>query len=378
VLLTEVDTRQLCKLASNILESALFPCFVKINLLRSNIEGDINDTERLLVFLNDERSRCKDNQRAVLWPKELSEKEVSIVLRLGRATQPLGTLLLGEKQNGKFYTKREIAFLETAAKTIGLALENAEKYATINEFNSTLKREISNATRELRQTNRELDDIISIASHQLRSPAMTIHETLDALNEPSISLLQHKELVQIGMSSSDRMAAVIGSMLDISILRTRRLTLQWSNINLVHLAQETISQLDHSKESLISFSTTTETMIAAVDQAKLQEAMLNYIENALKYGSGPIKILLKQTRKRVYFEVHDSGIGVPRYERKRLFSKHYRASNVQTKDGFGIGLYAVKNIIEEHAGSVYYKPLESGSLFGFWIPLTKRRAYVTF
>jgi len=79
---------------------------------------------------------------------------------------------------------------------------------------------------------------------------------------------------------------------------------------------------------------------------------------------------LRRTPEKVYFEVVDHGIGVPKEERKSLFNKFYRATNARKEqpNGNGIGLFVVKTVVNTHGGDVYYEPQPDGSLFGFWLP----------
>jgi len=108
------------------------------------------------------------------------------------------------------------------------------------------------------------------------------------------------------------------------------------------------------------------------DRAKINETMANYVENAIKYSpaGSSVTIDLKKENNRIIYEVSDEGLGVPEAERQNLFGKFFRAKNARKEqpDGNGIGLFVVKTIVEAHGGEAYYRPLNQGSLFGFWLP----------
>ncbi|MDR1970258.1 MAG: HAMP domain-containing histidine kinase, partial [Candidatus Nomurabacteria bacterium] len=84
---------------------------------------------------------------------------------------------------------------------------------------------------------------------------------------------------------------------------------------------------------------------------------------------------LYQQRGQIVFTVKDQGIGVPRGEQHRLFTKFYRASNARKArpDGSGIGLYVARKVITAHGGSLIFESKENvGSTFGFRLPLKSK------
>ena len=116
-----------------------------------------------------------------------------------------------------------------------------------------------------------------------------------------------------------------------------------------------------------------------LDEGKIRQVIMNFADNALYYSrSGmAIQVSLGIEGKEVLFTVKDTGIGVPKEEQARLFTKFYRASNArkQRPDGTGVGLYLAKRVIVEHGGTVIFSSSEGkGSTFGFALPLEKLRA----
>lgn len=107
---------------------------------------------------------------------------------------------------------------------------------------------------------------------------------------------------------------------------------------------------------------------------QIREAMVNLLNNAIKYTSenGAITVRAYQENKRFIFAVIDTGMGIPIGLQKNLFDKFYRADRPATRDieGTGLGLNLVKNVIEQHRGTVWFESEEGkGSTFGFWLPL---------
>ena len=114
------------------------------------------------------------------------------------------------------------------------------------------------------------------------------------------------------------------------------------------------------------------------DQALLQQALYNLVENALKYTAegGIVTIQLQPAPGSLTFAVQDSGMGIPESDMKRLFEKFYRGSNREAlaQRGTGLGLAIVKSIAERHSGKVWVESeLGKGSIFYLQIPLVQSK-----
>lgn len=313
----------------------------------------------------------------------LEALNTSLILRLGKKTQPTGFIIFGHKQNGGIYTNQDIKLLEIAARNLSIALENAKNYEEIKHFNETLKEEVAHATVRLQHANEKLksvdklkDDFISMASHQFRTPASSVHQALQMINDPKLSAQERKEMLRLAEMNSAELVSLVSTMLSISRLQAGRFIIDKSLVDLPALIDKiiaTTSIIADQKHTKLNFKHPDHGIIVQADAAKIREAMTNYIENAIKYSpeGSTVTIALREENDRVYFEVTDQGMGVPEAERPNLFGKFYRAQNArqQQPDGNGIGLYVVRNIAEGHGGEAYYQPLEHGSLFGLWLPV---------
>jgi len=198
------------------------------------------------------------------------------------------------------------------------------------------------------------------------------------LNSASLSNAERKKLTELAEASSEHLVSVVVDMLSIARIQAGHFNVEKSLNNMTELVKRALKELSvisDEKSIRINFSAPKARIDTLIDRAKINEAVTNYIENALKYSpeKTEVKVSLRVKARRLYFEVIDSGIGVPPAERKNLFTKFYRAKNARTEhpDGNGIGLFVVKTIAESHGGEAYYAPQDSGSLFGFWIPIVK-------
>lgn len=345
----------------------------------------VTDQAELLQKAHELKDRVstKDTQPDGTWPRQFEDEDIVLVLRLGNAKHHVGVLFLGPKQNGRIYSRQDTELLNVSAKNFNIAVENAKKYEQIAAFADTMHKEVLHATTRLRHANSELktldamkDDFISMASHQLRSPATSVHEAIQMLSQDYLAPADRKKIMELAEASSERLVGVITDMLSIARIQAGHFTLEETDVNMTELVDRAIleaSGLARQKHIGVQFKSPKQPIHLSADRAKLNEIMSNYLENAIKYSpeNSLVTVSLHKDGDAVRFEVADAGIGVPLSERKDLFKKFYRAANARKEqpNGNGIGLFVVKTVAEAHGGDVYYRPLEVGSLFGFRIPV---------
>jgi two-component system, OmpR family, phosphate regulon sensor histidine kinase PhoR len=128
------------------------------------------------------------------------------------------------------------------------------------------------------------------------------------------------------------------------------------------------------KSLAITLDITDKQLIVSGDDAQLHEAIVNLINNAIKYTpeGGKIQVKLQKQNNEALFEVVDNGYGIPVNMQEKLFQPFYRVISVETQhiEGTGLGLHLVKNIIERHGGEMHFQSDHGeGSTFGFVMSL---------
>jgi len=111
-----------------------------------------------------------------------------------------------------------------------------------------------------------------------------------------------------------------------------------------------------------------------LDKEKIELAFNHLLENAVKYTPefGTIKVIIKSDKKNIKIKISDNGIGIPEKDKKKLFTKFFRAENVvhMQTEGSGLGLYIAKNIIERHNAKITFKSKEGiGTEFNLSFPI---------
>ncbi len=312
----------------------------------------------------------------------LASRGVAVVVVLRSIRGDVGYIVLGSKLSGVTYHEKDREFLDVAANEIAVAIENSLRYEVIKNFNDTLRARVDEATSQLRHTNQKLktmdqtkDEFVSLASHQLRTPLTTIKGYISMLLDGDTGPVTppQRKLLEEAFSSSQRMVHLIGEFLNVSRIQTGKFALELTEVNLADVLNEEIEPLRMSARSrgiVLMYEKPAHFPTMQVDENKIRQVMMNFIDNAIYYSrpGGKIQIILSYTRDYIEFKVIDEGIGVPKDEQHKLFTKFSRASNArkQRPDGTGIGLFMAKKVIVALGGAVLFKSEENkGSTFGF-------------
>ncbi len=312
-----------------------------------------------------------------------------VVVRLSTRENLVGYLLLGEKRSGAIYTQQDINLLEILSQELAVAIQNAKSYEEIQAFSETLKKEVDEATAELKETNKRLvkldeakDEFISMASHQLRTPLTTIKGYLSMLLDGDAGKIpkKQKDFIDLAFVSSQRMVHLISDMLNVSRISTGRLTIDKDSLDLAAVVESELEQLHRQAEAHeveLRLHRPDESIDIELDENKIRQVIMNFTDNAIYYSpKGTVDVYIEEKDGFAEFRVEDNGIGVSEEAQKQLFTKFFRAENAQAvrPDGTGLGLYMAKQVIEAQDGEIIFKSKEGeGSTFGFRFKLDDKK-----
>lgn len=308
-----------------------------------------------------------------------------LVSTLDFQVKGIGLFMLGPKRSGGIYTKQDAKTLEIISNELVIAIENILRYEEIEQFNVTLQNKIDSATKELKDSNEKLlaldeakDEFVSMASHQLRTPLTSIKGYLSMVLEGDAGKLTdtQKEMLGQAFFSSQRMVYLISDLLNVSRLKTGKFNIERSPVNLAKVVEEEVSQLQEgakAKNITLSYQAPKTFPLLMLDDMKTRQVIMNFTDNAIYYtpDGGSIKLHVRNREKSVEFTVTDTGIGVPKEQQHKLFTKFFRADNARKArpDGTGLGLFMAKKVIVSQGGSILFKSKEGkGSTFGFTFP----------
>ena len=237
-----------------------------------------------------------------------------------------------------------------------------------------------------KQTNKELKQLdkaktlfLSIAAHQLRTPLTGIKGYISMFLEGDFGPLAKKqiEIMKGVFYSSNRLTRLINTFLNISRIESGRLRLDKLPVDLKELSQTVLADLKEvadDKNIKLELDAPEKIDQAFIDKDKIEDVLLNLVDNAIKYTqTGQVILRLRQLDGKIRVEVQDTGIGISKQESSELFNKFVRGKQALKlhTDGSGLGLFIVKKLIEAHNGQVGVESAGAGkgSIFWFEVPI---------
>jgi PAS domain S-box-containing protein len=230
-----------------------------------------------------------------------------------------------------------------------------------------------------RALEREKDEFLSAVSHDLRTPLAAIKASIGVLlahTPADFPAPLHRLLVNIDQAA-DRMATLVGDLLDLARLQAGRLQLELELTDLRLVAERAaaaIEPLAQQRGQQVRVEVPPTPVLAHADAARLERALLNLLTNAHQYGrpGGRIELQLALHDGHARLAVRDDGPGIPRELQERIFERFYRPDTEQTRRsrGAGLGLPIARAFAELHGGRLWVESEPGvGSTFVLLIPL---------
>jgi signal transduction histidine kinase len=243
-----------------------------------------------------------------------------------------------------------------------------------------LLKELQSTQNELEHAVRMRDDFMSIVSHEVRTPlnGLILETQLRKLhlakgNVAAFTLDKLSAMVDRDERQIKSLIRLVEDMLDVSRIRTGKLSIRPSRFDLVQLVSnllESFSAQISNAESTLSF-TAEGPVMGTWDEFRIEQVVVNLLTNALRYGShNPIDVRVYCDGGQARVDVLDHGIGVSEENQKRIFQQFERVSANHVIAGLGLGLFISEQIVAAHGGSISIDSEEGkGSLFRVSLPL---------
>jgi len=222
-------------------------------------------------------------------------------------------------------------------------------------------------------------EFVSNVSHELRTPLSSIrvfgeYMRLGRVTQPD-KVREYGEYIE---AESRRLTALINNILDFSKIESAEKQYRFCEVDLADLVERTVAAfavpLRDESVSVVFLAPSTRPPLLNADKDALGQALVNLLDNALKYSDGrkEIEVSIATSAKDVRIAVRDHGIGIAPSEQKKIFEKFYRVGSGLVHDvkGSGLGLSIVKHVAEAHGGRVELESVTGeGSTFTIVLPL---------
>jgi len=300
---------------------------------------------------------------------------------IGRSILELGTFptlatlvsLFGEEIRGVF--RKELAIKENLTLEVSTIpmVSGEEKLGNLVILHDITREKI---------IERMKTEFVFLAAHQLRTPLSAIKWALRMLLDGDLGKItdEQRDFVEKTYKSNEKMIGLINDLLNVSRIEEGRYLYKPTLENIENLIQIVVNAYKEEMERKnleFDFKKPEKKLPRTIiDVEKIRLVIENLLDNAVRYTSpgGRVTIFLRyiEKEKEIEFSIKDTGIGVPKDQQKRVFTKFFRGVNVMRMEteGTGLGLFIAKNIIEAHGGKIWFESEEGkGTTFYFTLPL---------
>ena len=298
---------------------------------------------------------------------------LDIVMRLPfESAARSGWLAAGRKKSGERFTTDDLELLETMA---------GELVAGLNKIRLQEQVVYERASREKAdEVSRLKTEFISSVSHELRTPMSSLQSLSELLQSGKIQDASRRErLLQLMAGECGRLSRFIHNVLDFGKIEqgTERYEMRTEAVQ--PLIREVIDlyRPGAAPEELVLTAEMPETpVLLEADQDAVRQALLNLVDNAIKYSEGrkEVTIRLVPGRESVEIQVEDRGIGIEPEDRERIFEAFFRSPRAARHNpkGVGLGLKIVKHIMDAHGGRIGLRSEPGkGTTFSLIFPLRR-------
>jgi two-component system, OmpR family, phosphate regulon sensor histidine kinase PhoR len=223
-----------------------------------------------------------------------------------------------------------------------------------------------------------ISDFINNMTHELKTPIATISLSSEMIMRLEIKddLEKAKKYAGIIFKENKRLETQVERVLNISTLDSENTTLNKKSLDFHELLFEVKDTFDFNQLAnggKISIENNASIFVIQADPIHITNVVYNLLDNAVKYCTSPPEIIIstKTEKKYLVVEIKDNGIGIRKEDLKMIFDKFYRVAtgNIHDIKGFGLGLFYVKLIINEHNGTIDVKSkVGEGSTFTIKLP----------
>jgi signal transduction histidine kinase len=300
--------------------------------------------------------------------------EDSQLLALGLHSELIAPLLLGARPIGMIslsrervdaFTEDEIELVALLGRLVATAVQNIRSYEAER---STVE--------ELRRLSALRADFVSLVSHELRSPMAAVIGAARTLQERwrSLSPDQREAFLALIGDETQRLAALIGDVLDTSRIEAGTFTYRFTDIDLSALVVDVVGTVAVGQDEVRVRADVPEALPPIRgDAERLRQVLTNLVDNAVKYSPAGDEVAVRARREngRVLIEVADNGPGIPHDQQRLIFEKFGRADVPGgSKPGTGLGLFIARSIAEAHGGTLDVRSRPNGgTTFTLALPL---------
>lgn len=224
-----------------------------------------------------------------------------------------------------------------------------------------------------RRLDEEKSDFVATVSHELRTPMAAVYGAAQTLLRDDLTITPERtrELLEVIAEQAQRLAHVTDEILLTTRLDRGELSVDRRPVDLAELTAATVRAFAPRVEDVpIDVGVAGRVPPALGDRDRIQQVLVNLIDNAIKYGEPPVRIDLAATERSVTVEVSDGGPGIPLGEHDLIFEKFYRSDPQLSRSpgGTGLGLYISRELALRMGGGLSVRAAARSTTFVLELP----------
>jgi two-component system phosphate regulon sensor histidine kinase PhoR len=237
---------------------------------------------------------------------------------------------------------------------------------------------VINDVTQLRRLENMRSEFAANVSHEIKTPLTAIQGFVETLHQGAVDdPAEADRFLGIIQKHVHRLTAIIDDLMQLSRLEqdgeSRRLTLTDGPVAEVIRTAVGLCRPKAVEKGITIETTCEEGLTAAMDAELMEQAVVNLLDNAVKYSPAGSRIQVEARRDRQEIRIHvrDQGMGIPARHLPRLFERFYRVDKARSRNmgGTGLGLAIVKHIVQVHGGQVTVQSVQQrGSTFTLHLP----------
>ncbi|MDO4322886.1 MAG: HAMP domain-containing sensor histidine kinase [Lachnospiraceae bacterium] len=215
--------------------------------------------------------------------------------------------------------------------------------------------------------------LLAEIAHQLRTPLSNMETYLALLEDNSIGDTEKKAYIKAVEQSEDKLHFLIEKFIVAARLENQIIQIHKCDSNLKETVAQAVFQVrKKAEEKNINIIIQEEAADKKVlhDRNWLCEAIYNLLDNSIKYSPVFTDIIVKLTSNEMFSEIciEDSGTGIQKGEENKIFQLYYRGSNISNQEGYGMGLFIAREIVQKHDGFMKVRRKDAGLIMSIVLP----------
>ena len=228
-----------------------------------------------------------------------------------------------------------------------------------------LAQAFNNMASELEKSEEIKQSFISDVSHELRTPMTTISGFVSGMLDDTIPPEKHKDYLQIVHSEILRLSRLVNTFLDMTRLQSDKMIINKVNFDINEVIRLCIIGLEtkiEEKNIDVRLEFDSESCFVYADKDSITRVLTNLLDNAIKFTNhgGIVTVTTHPVQNEINVSVKNTGSGISKEEQSMIFKRFYKVDKARSenKDGTGIGLYLVKNILLAHGKDIFVDSIQ--------------------